>query len=187
MDKKYSRERRLIREALITASITLALAGSASAHRHDGAVKQQRLLHIGKTHRHELRRTLYALSNVSNTERVQTSLVGIASIYSDRFTANGERMDPSAMTAAHLSLPFNTKVKVTNQSNGRSAVVRINDRGPYVAGRVIDLSPAAANTLAMDGLAPVSLDVIHENDGASAPTNVPAAASSDGRSAAISE
>jgi rare lipoprotein A len=180
MDKKYSRERRLIREALITASITLALAGSASAHRHDGAVKQQRLLHIGKTHRHELRRTLY-------TERVQTSLVGIASIYSDRFTANGERMDPSAMTAAHLSLPFNTKVKVTNQSNGRSAVVRINDRGPYVAGRVIDLSPAAANTLAMDGLAPVSLDVIHENDGASAPTNVPAAASSDGRSAAISE
>ena len=62
-------------------------------------------------------------------------------------TANGERMNPSAMTAAHRSLPFGTKVKVTNQNNGRSVVVRINDRGPFVKGRFLDLSRGAAKQL----------------------------------------
>ena len=62
-------------------------------------------------------------------------------------TANGERMNPAAMTAAHRSLPFGTKLKVTNQRNGKSVVVRINDRGPFIKGRVLDLSKAAANTL----------------------------------------
>lgn len=62
-------------------------------------------------------------------------------------TASGERMNPSAMTAAHRSLPFGSKIKVTNQRNGRSVVVRINDRGPFIKGRVIDLSKAAANQL----------------------------------------
>jgi len=62
-------------------------------------------------------------------------------------TANGERMNPSAMTAAHRSLPFGSKVRVTNKNNGKSVVVRINDRGPFVKGRVIDLSRAAAKQL----------------------------------------
>jgi rare lipoprotein A len=62
-------------------------------------------------------------------------------------TASGERMNPSAMTAAHRSLPFGTKVKVTNQNNGRSVVVRINDRGPFVKGRFLDLSRGAAKQL----------------------------------------
>ena len=62
-------------------------------------------------------------------------------------TASGERMNPSAMTAAHRSLPFGTKVKVTNQKNGRSVVVRINDRGPFVKGRFLDLSRGAAKQL----------------------------------------
>ena len=62
-------------------------------------------------------------------------------------TASGERMNPSAMTAAHRSLPFGTKVKVTNKRNGKSVVVRINDRGPFIGGRVIDLSKAAAREL----------------------------------------
>ncbi|MBL8584104.1 MAG: septal ring lytic transglycosylase RlpA family protein [Rhizobiaceae bacterium] len=66
-------------------------------------------------------------------------------------TASGERMNPSAMTAAHRSLPFGTKVKVTNQRNGKSVVVRINDRGPFVRGRVIDLSKAAARQLGFVG------------------------------------
>jgi rare lipoprotein A len=56
-------------------------------------------------------------------------------------------MNPSAMTAAHRSLPFGTKVKVTNKRNGKSVVVRINDRGPFIRGRVIDLSKAAAREL----------------------------------------
>lgn len=62
-------------------------------------------------------------------------------------TASGERMNPNAMTAAHRSLPFGTRVRVENLSNGRSVVVRINDRGPFVRGRIIDVSRAAASQL----------------------------------------
>ncbi len=62
-------------------------------------------------------------------------------------TASGERMNPAAMTAAHRSLPFGSKIIVTNQRNGKSVVVRINDRGPFIKGRVIDLSKAAAAKL----------------------------------------
>ena len=62
-------------------------------------------------------------------------------------TASGEQMDPSELTAAHRTLPFGTKLKVTNQKNGKTVIVRINDRGPFIKGRVIDLSKAAANRL----------------------------------------
>lgn len=66
-------------------------------------------------------------------------------------TASGQRMNPNAMTAAHRSLPFGTRVRVDNLSNGRSVVVRINDRGPFVRGRIIDVSRAAGSTLGMMG------------------------------------
>jgi rare lipoprotein A len=82
---------------------------------------------------------------------------GIASVYSGSGTASGERMNPGALTAAHPSLPFGTKVRVTNKHTGRSVVVRINDRGPFVKGRVIDLSPAAARAIGVGGIAQVSL------------------------------
>ena len=82
---------------------------------------------------------------------------GIASVYSDQHTASGETMNSGDLTAAHRTLPFGTKVTVINHNNGRSAVVRINDRGPFVRGRVIDLSPAAGRALGVDGLALVSL------------------------------
>lgn len=62
-------------------------------------------------------------------------------------TASGERMNPAAMTAAHRSLPFGTRIKVTNKNNGKSVVVRINDRGPFIRGRVLDLSRGAAREL----------------------------------------
>jgi rare lipoprotein A len=78
--------------------------------------------------------------------------VGHASWYAlHARTASGEQMDPGAMTAAHPSLPFGTRVLVENLSNGHSVVVRINDRGPFVAGRIIDVSKAAASTLGMLG------------------------------------
>ncbi|MFD0986707.1 septal ring lytic transglycosylase RlpA family protein [Methyloligella solikamskensis] len=78
--------------------------------------------------------------------------VGHASWYAlHSRTASGEMMNPNAMTAAHRSLPFGTKVRVENLSNGRSVVVRINDRGPFVHGRVIDVSKAAAANLGMIG------------------------------------
>jgi rare lipoprotein A len=78
---------------------------------------------------------------------------GLASWYGPRFhgrrTANGERFNKFHLTAAHRTLPFNTRVRVTNLKNGKSVVVRINDRGPYVRGRIIDLSYAAARLLGM--------------------------------------
>jgi rare lipoprotein A len=85
---------------------------------------------------------------------------GIASIYSGGLTANGEHARASGLTAAHRTLPFGTMVRVTNQRSGRSVVVRINDRGPFIRGRVIDVMPAAAHVLGFSGLAPVTLAVV---------------------------
>jgi rare lipoprotein A len=85
---------------------------------------------------------------------------GIASVYAYKGekTANGERASPGGLTAAHRTLPLGSHVRVTNKNNGRSVVVRINDRGPYVNGRVIDLTPAGAHALGFSGLAPVTVD-----------------------------
>ena len=87
---------------------------------------------------------------------------GIASIYSGGLTANGEHASASGMTAAHRTLPFGTMVRVTNQSTGRSVVVRINDRGPFVAGRSVDVSYSAAERIGIieRGVAKVKLDVV---------------------------
>ena len=85
---------------------------------------------------------------------------GVASIYSGGLTANGEHASASGLTAAHKTLPFGTMVQVTNQSTGRSVVVRINDRGPFVSGRIIDLTPAGARALGFSGLTKVTLDVV---------------------------
>jgi rare lipoprotein A len=91
---------------------------------------------------------------------------GEASFYADKFqsreTANGETFKQSAKTAAHKSLPFDTKVKVTNVETEESVVVRINDRGPFVDGRVIDLSKSAFNSIADvdDGTVPVEIEVV---------------------------
>lgn len=96
----------------------------------------------------------------------------VASYYADKYhgrkTSNGEVFNMYDLTAAHKSLPFNTKVKVTNLSNGKSVVVRINDRGPFVKGREIDLSKAAAVKIGMikSGTAKVSLEIVGGSDGA---------------------
>lgn len=91
------------------------------------------------------------------------ALAGIASFYwQEQRTASGEAFDKMALTAAHPTLPFGTRVKVTNRNNGRTVVVRINDRGPFKPGRVIDLSYAAADAIDMraKGLVPVRLEVV---------------------------
>jgi len=87
---------------------------------------------------------------------------GIASVYSygSGRTASGEQAHPHAFTAAHRSLPFGTKVRVTNRRNGHAVVVTINDRGPFVRGRVIDVTPAAAHALGFSGTTPVGLAVM---------------------------
>ena len=91
---------------------------------------------------------------------IASAQTGIASIYSGGRTANGEHARASGLTVAHRTLPFGTMVRVTNQRSGRSVVVRINDRGPFIRGRVIDLMPAAAHALGFSGLAPVTLAVV---------------------------
>jgi len=87
---------------------------------------------------------------------------GLASVYgySGSRTAIGERAHRAALTAAHRSLPFGTRVRVTNHRNGRSVVVRINDRGPFGRGRIIDVTPAAAQALGFSGVTSVSLAVV---------------------------
>lgn len=86
---------------------------------------------------------------------------GNASWYaSGHRTANGEHFNPNGLTAAHRSLPFGTMVRVTNQTNGRSVVVRINDRGPFVGGRQIDLARGAARAIGMGGTSYVSMSVV---------------------------
>src|SRR5262249_51638847 len=88
----------------------------------------------------------------------------LATFYGQEFaghrTASGETFNPGAMTAAHRTLPFGTRVRVTNSRNGRSIIVRINDRGPFVKGRAIDLSSGAARAIGMGSTGKVSMEVI---------------------------
>ncbi|TAJ13556.1 septal ring lytic transglycosylase RlpA family protein [Marinilabiliaceae bacterium JC017] len=99
----------------------------------------------------------------------QTSFkqAGKASYYASKFegrkTASGEIFSNKKLTAAHLSLPFGTRVKVTNPANGKSVVVKINDRGPYIKGRIIDLSQKAARKLHIynQGVADVTIEVVN--------------------------
>jgi rare lipoprotein A len=107
-----------------------------------------------------------ASDSISSNNATEPTCSGVvASFYSDaQKTANGEQFDPTELTAAHRSLPFGTKLRVTNLATGQSVAVRINDRGPYIEGREIDLSEQAAASLGMlkHGVAKVKLDVVDE-------------------------
>jgi len=94
---------------------------------------------------------------------VKSRALGVASFYrSGVKTANGEAFDPNQLTAAHRTLPFGTKLRVTNLKTGKSVIVRVNDRGPYIAGRIVDVSYSAAQSLGMieQGVANVHLAVV---------------------------
>jgi rare lipoprotein A len=98
-----------------------------------------------------------------NAAEVQGSSRGLASFYTEGTqTANGEKFDPHELTAAHPTLPFGTRLRVTNLATGRSVTVRVNDRGPFVSGRALDVSYAAAEKLGMVGvgIAKVKLDIV---------------------------
>ena len=119
---------------------------------------------VGKTSvSRQVIKTSYSPS--SATTKIAQS--GVASYYGPGFhgrrTANGETFNMHAMTAAHRTLPFGTQLKVTNLSNGRTAIVRVNDRGPYAHGRIIDLSVAAAKQIGStgSGTARVTLEVLN--------------------------
>ncbi|MDE2445933.1 MAG: septal ring lytic transglycosylase RlpA family protein [Alphaproteobacteria bacterium] len=93
----------------------------------------------------------------------QALTTGWASYYkSGRLTANGERFNPMGFTAAHRGLPFGTKLKVTNLRNGRSVIVRVNDRGPFIRGRILDLSLGAAKAIGLtaSGIGKISFTIV---------------------------
>ena len=109
---------------------------------------------------------LFGMAGVSYADGDAYEDTGVASWYGPRYhgrtTANGEQFDQAAMTAAHRDLPFNSLVEVTNLKNGKSVKVRINDRGPYVGKRIIDVSMAAAERLDFitAGLTPVKVELV---------------------------
>lgn len=110
--------------------------------------------HVAATKKHA------ALATASRT---QIASQGLASFYKEgTLTASGEKFDPHELTAAHPTLPFGTRLRVTSVSTGRSVTVRVNDRGPYVPGRIVDVSYSAADALGMvgRGVANVRLDVV---------------------------
>ncbi|HWE95584.1 MAG TPA: septal ring lytic transglycosylase RlpA family protein [Tepidisphaeraceae bacterium] len=113
--------------------------------------------HVASTRKH----TPFARQHESAP--IQIASQGVASFYTEgQRTASGEKFDTHDLTAAHPTLPFGTRLRVTNVATGRSVTVRVNDRGPYVPGRVVDVSHSAANALGMveSGIAKVKLDVV---------------------------
>lgn len=109
---------------------------------------------------------LLKVANANNLQDEKKNSVGIASYYSmkheNKRTASGEKYKSSNLTAAHKTLPFGTLVKVTNLKNNKSVIVKINDRGPFVKGRILDLSYSAAKEIDMlvSGMAKVKVEVI---------------------------
>jgi rare lipoprotein A len=99
------------------------------------------------------------LPSMAQSSKSQSGIASVYSTESGNKTASGQRINPRGLTAAHRTLPFGTKVRVTNKRNGRSVVVTITDRGPFIRGRVIDLTMAGASAIGMGwGIAPVSLE-----------------------------
>jgi rare lipoprotein A len=106
------------------------------------------------------------LDGSGETLKITSTQSGMASYYwQGQMVASGGRFNPNALTAAHRTLPFGTKVRVTNKRNGKTVVVTINDRGPFIRGRIIDLSNAAAGVIGMRsaGVAPVTVERIAKN------------------------
>ena len=151
---------------LFTSSIAPAHAGSLTAQQAPGSSVAIRPAEFPSTWDRFIEdiRTVPTASNlIASAGKVST---GQASWYGPGFfgnrTANGEVFRPGTLTAAHRTLPFGTRVRVTNLNNGRSTVVRINDRGPFTGNRVIDLGHGAAHEIGLvsSGLAPVRLEVL---------------------------
>ncbi|MGJ4929326.1 septal ring lytic transglycosylase RlpA family protein [Bradyrhizobium sp. HKCCYLS2038] len=154
--------------------LVCAAAASLAACAQSSAVRQARLMAPTRQAAYEFRpqpqRAETAPNSVVHVRQAEASpppahaaSSGLASYYSEgRRTASGERFDPSELTAAHRSLPFGTRLQVTNVKTGRSVVVRVNDRGPFVQGRVVDVSYSAAQALGMvnTGVAPVKVSVV---------------------------
>jgi rare lipoprotein A len=112
---------------------------------------------------------IWMIAAVANGSPLPSPQEGLASVYGEHFngrsTASGERYDSRALTAAHRTLPLGTEIRVTNLENGRSVRVRVNDRGPHVHGRIVDLSSSAAAALGFrTGVARVRVEILSHPD-----------------------
>jgi len=150
---------------ILGAGLLAACAQSSVATRNfeaPGASRYASLPHYQRTRVATARHTPFARHK--NTGETPTASGGVASFYTEgKQTASGEKFDPNELTAAHRTLPFGTRLRVTNVATGKSVTVRVNDRGPYVRGRVVDVSYSAAESLGMvnKGVTNVKLDVVH--------------------------
>ena len=153
----------LTRVLLYVLISTFCLTCSASPRYHSGGKKP-----LPSVNKKQKKIKKNKKSSFNKTKKVYR---GISSYYGPKFhgklTANGEIFDMYGVTAAHKELPFNTTVRVTNENNGKSILIRINDRGPYVGNRILDCSFGAAKKLGFvgEGTAPVKIEVIEWGDG----------------------
>ncbi len=136
-----------------------------------GCASSPRFTRGNETPRPPVSSTRSAPTTPSSNGRALLTLEGLASFYADDFhgrkTSNGETYDMHGLTAAHRNFPFGTRIKVTNLANGRTTLVRVNDRGPFHIDRIIDLSLGAARELGFEkeGTAKVKLEVIEWGEG----------------------
>jgi rare lipoprotein A len=160
---------RLLAVTLAAASLAACAQSSVVTQKSElRAVRQASLGHDQTTSSMITRRVAAVRKHTPSAPRwdagdVKTASHGVASYYTEGTkTASGEKFNTLEMTAAHPTLPFGTKLRVTNVDSGRSVMVRVNDRGPYVQGRVVDVSYSAADALGMvgKGVAKVKLDVV---------------------------
>ena len=159
-----------MRKGATTAAVTAVLAGLlATGPSHAVAADASRIDAVATTVatlEAEPATPVLVPSEDENLQQFEAIGAGEASYYGAELagnrTASGERFNPSAMTAAHRTLPLGTKLRVTNLSNGKSVIVRINDRGPFLKRRVIDVSLAAAREISMirSGKAQVRLEIV---------------------------
>jgi rare lipoprotein A len=155
--------------AVALAAASLAACAQSSVTRNAGFVGSSRQASVEHDRTTPFIRRVAAVRRHTpfkpdkDAAQTRTASQGLASFYTEGGqTASGEKFDTHELTAAHPTLPFGTRLRVTNVATGRSVTVRINDRGPYVPGRVVDVSYSAADALGMvgKGVAKVKLDVV---------------------------
>jgi rare lipoprotein A len=159
---------RLLAVTLAAASLAACAQSSVVTQKSELRASRQASLDQDRTTSSMMKRRVAAVrkyTRVASRKEAggKTASHGVASFYTEGTkTASGEKFNTMEMTAAHPTLPFGTKLRVTNVASGRSVTVRVNDRGPYVEGRVVDVSYSAADALGMvgKGVAKVKLDVV---------------------------
>lgn len=148
-----------MKNSLIILTLIVSLIPAFTSAKEHKNVQHAVVKKVVQTHKKHL------IKNVKKTKAVKrNNMVGVASFYGSKFhgrkTASGEIFNQNAFTAAHRTIPLQSKVKVTNLKNNKTVVVRITDRGPWVKNRIMDLSKGAAKSIGINGIQRVSLDVV---------------------------